>query len=119
MFMTFTAALALNYSSTKAIRAIFTFACISAGHFHFITSTATTVIIFITTGSFFSIDTTSTVHFFNCFLLCFLQLWFWYHRIIMTSTHVIIAVADPEGFHWFPRKPPFKLVLIKLFTIMH
>ena len=91
MFMTFTAALALNYSSTKAIRAIFTFACISAGHFHFITSTATTVIIFIRTGSFFSIDTTSTVHLFNCFLLCFLQLWFWYHRIIMTSTHVIIG----------------------------
>ena len=23
-----------------------------------------------------------------------------------------ISVADPEGFHWFPRKPPFKLALI-------
>ena len=20
------------------------------------------------------------------------------------------AVADPEGFHWFPRKPPFKII---------
>ena len=29
------------------------------------------------------------------------------------------AVADPGGFHWFPRKPPFKLVLIKLLIIMH
>ena len=34
------------------------------------------------------------------------------------STGHILAVADPGGFHWFPRKPPLKndCVTIKCFN---